>query len=164
MDTVNIPVTVDELVALWNLRHGNSAAVPPPNRGLLVSAVLQEQKKAGLAPRITMGSGKFQYNILGEQRRAKNSITAYLDILTTLFNLDSNFPERLSEVAPANTRNHIARSREGVYPLRPDLCRKARMFAPGWYAGTNIADREKRRILVLACQALGLEFDKDIQF
>jgi hypothetical protein len=71
-------------------------------------------------------------------------------------------PERLSRVAPTNTRNHIARSAAEVYPGRLDLAMKSHEFAPGWYAGVNISNDEKRRLLRLACICLELQFGKDV--
>lgn len=115
-------------------------------------------------PSILSATGKFPYEILGDKRRAKSSVDAYLDILTTLSRLEPNLPESLSLVARANTRNHIARSPNEVYPKRPDLGRKAREFASSWYAGTNLADREKVRILRLACAVLKLQYGNDIVF
>ena len=155
MNIVSIPVTIDELAALWKMRHGEVvAAIPNVTPPATNTAVLP----------VALITGKCQYKILGEHRSAKTSVAAYLDILTTLSSVEPDLPERLSLVTPASSRNHIARSRDGVYPLRPDLGRKAREFAPGWYAGRNIADREKRRILQRACGILGLQFGKDVAF
>lgn len=164
MNTVNVSVTMDELVVLWKLRHGDTDTA---SQAILRSEVREIPVKMAttrISSPAVPTSGKFQYRILGELRRAKSSIVAFLDILATLSSLEPNLPERLSLVAPASTRNHIARSPADVYPRRPDLGRKAREIAPSWYAGINIADREKRRILKLACDILRLQFGRDIVF
>jgi len=164
MNIVNIPVTMDELVALWKLRHGEIDTVIRTISRPTARPVIEKTATTRASPPVALAVGKFQYKILGEQRSAKSSVAAFFDVLTTLSSLEPSLPARLSLVAPANTRNHIARSPAEVYPERPDLGRKSREFAPGWYAGINIADREKQRILRLACGILGLQFGKDIVF
>lgn len=152
MKLVNIEVTPKELVALWNLRHADPAPA------------IQRPAAPNSIPAMQRATGKVSYNVLGEERRAKTCIEAFIDILSTLSNLDPSLPGRLAEKARATSRNHIARSQSEVYPRRPDLVRYSREFAPGWYVGTNIANREKIRILQLACEILRLKFGKDIVF
>ena len=70
--------------------------------------------------------------------------------------------ERLSASVSTRSRNHIARSPEAVYPLKPDLAAYTIEVIPGWWLGTNIANREKMRIIRKACEAAGLAFGADI--
>lgn len=164
MNLVNISVTTDELVALWKLRHSNTAAA---SQTILHPAAREISETTSISTTLSpvpSATGRFFYEILGDKRRSRTAIDAYIDILTTLSNLEPTLPERLSLVASGNSRNHIARSPAEVYPARPDLAESARKFAQGWFAGTNICNRDKRRILRLACVVLQLRYGKDIIF
>ena len=61
------------------------------------------------------------------------------------------------------TRNHIARCNSEVYPGRPDLARYVKEISPGWFIGSNIANREKKKILRAACEVMGLAFGRDFK-
>lgn len=69
--------------------------------------------------------------------------------------------EFFSSLAPkvmGRERFHIARSRVDVYPLRPNLALQNTVrLVDGWYLGTNIANREKLKILRVACELKGLQ-------
>ena len=69
----------------------------------------------------------------------------------------ASFYPRLARRVAGRTRMHIATSPKGVYPLRPDLAEHHSVpIAPGWFLGTNIANREKLKILRAACRLRGL--------
>ena len=70
---------------------------------------------------------------------------------------------RLAARVRGNSRNHIATSRELVYPSRPDLAKNAHEIIPGWFIGTNTHSREKRLIVEKACEVTGLRYDLDVQ-
>jgi hypothetical protein len=68
-------------------------------------------------------------------------------------------------LAPAvrgRTRKHIAREREDVYPGRPDHIEQTTKLVSGWWLGTNIANREKMRIIEKACEVDKLKLGHDI--
>ena len=102
------------------------------------------------------------YNVLGEARQAKNANDALVDILATLTRRSPDRVPALAAAVQGNSRNHIARSVQEIYPARPDLAR-AEEFAPGWLVGLNIANREKIGIVRKACEVFGLRFGKDVQ-
>lgn len=83
----------------------------------------------------------------------------------TLMLTHTEFSTRLSSMVDSmnrgKSRNHIARSPEEIYPKRPDLARAEEIF-DGWLIGTNIANREKLRIIQAACNAVGLTLGKDV--
>ena len=60
-------------------------------------------------------------------------------------------------------RPYVARTVDAVYPGKPQLIKFAKLFAPGWYIGTNESNDKKRALLCIACQALGFRFGKDIK-
>lgn len=163
MNLVDISVTTEELVALWKLRHINATASPKDIRPAQFGIAQVPLAVATESP-IPGATGKFAYELLGDKRRSRSAITAYIDILTTLSSLEPTLPEQLSRIANGNSRNHIARSPAEVYPARPDLTKCVRKFAEGWFAGTNISNRDKKRILRLACMLLELRYGVDIVF
>ena len=105
---------------------------------------------------------KGDYRILGQNRHAANATAALVDILKTLAHRDPKFLDTVAPLVQGSSRNHIARSRDRVYPLRPELSEYTIEFVPGWWLGTNIANREKIRIIKKACEAAGLSFGLDI--
>jgi hypothetical protein len=105
---------------------------------------------------------KVEYRILGQSRRAASATAALVDILKTLAQRDPKFLDTVAPLVQGNSRNHIARSRDRVYPLKPELSEYTIEFVPGWWLGTNIANREKIRIIKKACEASGLSFGQDI--
>jgi len=103
-----------------------------------------------------------QYQILGQSRKSENAIEALLDILRTLAKRNPHFIERLAPVVRGRTRNHIARSRNDVYPNKPELTEYTTELVNGWWLGTNIANRDKMRIIEKACEVENLKLGKDI--
>lgn len=164
MNLVNISLTMYPLQALWALRKDDNE----PASQTIIRLAGREGSMAAASiigsPPAPPATGKFHYQILGEKRCTKSAVDAYLDILATLSSLEPMLPERLSLIARGNSRNHIAPSPAEVYPARPDLAKSTRKIAPGWYAGINISNRDKMRILRLACSNLCLRFGTDVIF
>jgi hypothetical protein len=103
------------------------------------------------------------FNILGEPRHARNANAALVDVLSWLANRNLALIPQLASSVRGNTRNHIAQTVAEIYPARPDLARAVE-FTPGWLVGTNIANREKVRIVQKACEVYGLRFGSEIEF
>lgn len=100
----------------------------------------------------------------GRQINVKGATSAFLELLRALV---GEFPDRIEQIATAakgRTRNHIARIPEDVYPDRPDLVHAVVELVPGWFVGTNIANREKHRIVKAACEACGIRFGTELIF
>lgn len=103
------------------------------------------------------------FSILGEARHARNANAALVDVLSWLASKDLALIPQLANSVRGNTRNHIAQTVAEIYPARPDLARAVE-FTPGWLVGTNIANREKVRIVQKACEVYGLRFGNEIKF
>lgn len=86
---------------------------------------------------------------------------ALVDILRTLVERDPSRVPQLAEAVRGRTRQHIARTPAEVYPERPDLARCEEIGA-GWFVGLHISNRDKRRILMAACDAWGLRWGEDL--
>jgi len=108
------------------------------------------------------GSRKITYQLFGRTCSARNSKVALVEILKEMEKRDRAFYEKLSRKVQGTRRNHIAPRKEEVYPERPDLADMAIEISPGWWIGLNIANREKKRILLRACEVLDIEFGKDL--
>ncbi len=87
-------------------------------------------------------------------------------IFKDLANHDPSFPQRFAEDAAnsGRTRKHIARTREALYPGRPDLSKHSDEFAPGWFIGTNESNRTKRALTSAACRVMGYTPNREIWF
>jgi hypothetical protein len=169
MSTTLIPVESDVLVRLLDLRKRPSESFDD-----ILRRVLPHRRETGQECGHPDGSltntdghghdghGRVRYTLLGQRRAAPDAATAMIDILATLSQRRPDFLERLVPKVRGRTRNHLARSRTDVYPRRPDLAQYAREVVPGWYVGSNIANREKETILRAACSLAGLTFGRDL--
>lgn len=106
-------------------------------------------------------SRAIEYELFGQKRKSPDASGAFIDAMTEIA---KRFPQRIgdfAEAAKGKSRNHIARTVQEIYPKRPDLAR-AIEFSPGWLVGLNIANREKRRILLAVCDVARVKFGSDI--
>jgi hypothetical protein len=108
------------------------------------------------------GRGIVQVVLDGRKHDAKDAISGLKQILCHLAAKDATFLERLEVRARGKSRNHLARSREAVYPHRPDLAGNAVELVPGWFLDTNISNREKLKIVRHACEVAKLRQGSDI--
>src|SRR5260221_3495446 len=164
-----VELLTDQTEALGGFRP-EAAAVTSFLRGLSASQAMHPAQavtppqilmKPRAAPTTRLGRA-VEFNVLGSERHAKNANEALVDILSAIARRD---PSRLPQLAAAvqgSSRNHIARSVEEIYPVRPDLARAVE-FTPGWLVGLNIANREKVGIIRKACEVFGLRFGSDVR-
>jgi hypothetical protein len=120
-----------------------------------------------VAPRSTSrrhSSGRgLIYQMFGTAYYANDANEALLAILRHMAAREPQFCQTLARKVEGRSRNHIARTPEAVYPGRPDLRKYIIELVPGWFIGTNIANREKLVILRHACHVAGLTPGKDLQ-
>ena len=102
------------------------------------------------------------FTIFGSERSAPNANHALIEVLSTIAQTNPSLVEQLSIAVQSRSRNHIARTVAEIYPSRPDLAR-AEEFHDGWLIGLNIANREKLKIIKLACDVYGLRFGQDLK-
>jgi hypothetical protein len=102
------------------------------------------------------------YELNGKRYKAGSAIEAYINILRWLSEFKSNFWGFLVESAPARTRNHVAFSINQVYPGQPALDHRILEIAPGVFIGTDLNNKEKARIIKIACKLTGLKYGKDV--
>ena len=115
MSLINISVTKDELVALWNLRHRDPMPLVSYDSSPISSYLPTKIGKNAPLRMPTTNQGNFHYQILGENRSAKNAVEAFVDILKILATCETDFAEELSRLSPASSRKKSAVSaRRGV--------------------------------------------------
>jgi hypothetical protein len=110
----------------------------------------------------TSGPRAVTYKIFGEERGAGTANSALVDVLSAISKGKEDLLPKLAAAVQGNTRNHIARTVQEIYPARPDLARAVE-FTPGWLIGLNIANREKVQIVKKACETFGLQMGKDVE-
>jgi hypothetical protein len=155
MDTALIPIPTDVLAQLLALRADSSES--------LVCVIRRIAQAYSRIPAPTDPSGPVQYSIRGVARAASDATEAMISILADLSRDDPQFLEALAGKVRGRKRHHLARTRVGVYPERPDLQRYVKPLGYGWFIGANIANREKAKILREACKLAGLTFGRDVQ-
>lgn len=160
MTKVMIPIEKSILDQLWSVRKSDTETWSQILSRVLTPPPVTSPPHAP-PPR---PSGKCSVEVLGELRSFSTAIDAFVWLLDTLSELDADLPERLARAVSTGRRNHLSRTREGVYPLRPDLAANARMLKCGWFVGSNIANRDKQRIVKSACHLLRLAYGKDVVF
>ena len=97
------------------------------------------------------GARHVTFRFLGREVRQPDAISALTFLLQRLAERDREFLDNFAKQAPGRSRNHIARVRSQVYPGKPELEICTTEIAPGWWLGTNIANREKERLARIAC-------------
>jgi hypothetical protein len=123
--------------------------------------VAQASVKAGQTTQI-VSERSVSYTLLGQPKQAENAIGALMDILRALAARDTTFLEKLAPVVRGRTRNHLARKREDVYPGKPEALEYTVQLVPGWWLGTNIANRDRMAIIQKACGVAKLVLGKDV--
>lgn len=143
-------------------REASQPSLSPPPRAARARTIAEPPPTP--LSREVHARGKVFAAFRGRQLEVRDATSGFLQLLRAVL---GDFPDRAEQIATAakgRSRNHIARRPVDVYPDRPDLVHTVVELIPGWFVGTNIANREKRRIVAAACQACGLRFGEDVQF
>ena len=114
-------------------------------------------------PPISTGTRRVVLLLKGKRTEHPDAISALIYVLRKFYEEIPRFLDQFSKLAPGRTRNHISRNRSDVYPRKPELEIYTTEIVPGWWLGSNIANREKERLLKLACDVAGLKFGKDLE-
>jgi hypothetical protein len=110
-------------------------------------------------------AAEFGYEFMGQSFSAHDGADVLLSILRLFAKQAPEFPERFRRaVEPlGRTRPYVARSPESVYPGKPRLRKFTKVFAPGWYIGTNESNDKKVELVRTACQTFGVRFGRDLK-
>ena len=104
------------------------------------------------------------YVLHGREVQARNARDVFIKVMEELSKEDPSFCERFaSRPRHGAKRRYIARTKEELYPGRPDLCdSNSYRLSSGWWVGTNYSKRDISKRLEMACEVAGLRFGKDL--
>ena len=108
--------------------------------------------------------GKPVYELFGESKSARSAMALVIEVFKKLNDRDPKFFEKFGALPKhGRKRRFIAKDKLDLYPDRPDLAHLSEELPGGWWIGTNFANREKRRMLEIACEVSGIEFGRDLK-
>lgn len=107
-------------------------------------------------------SEQISYTIRGKTTPARNAADVLVEVFEELSKLDLSFLQRFASRKHGRKRRYIARSREELYPGRPDLAEHSKQLSSGWWVGTNYSKSNIKQIIQLACEVSGLQFGRDL--
>ena len=164
MEVFRIPVTADIMARLLALQSSpDEPIVAVLDRHLPgVGANLANPLSAPPDADEPSTPGRIAYRLFGANHTARNATDAMCHILRMLGQGKPDFFHTLAPRVAGRSRNHLAGAREAVYPGRPEFAKHTREIGPGWFVGTNIANREKLSILQVACDVAGIGFGTDL--
>lgn len=120
-----------------HLRDDVSAATAPMPKARKPK---QPARSSATMQRTIEGIG---YTLYGQTYRERSATAVLVSVFRELAERDANFLERFAALPPSprQERTYVARSKEELYPGRPDLARHAREVQPGWWIDVNIDNR-----------------------
>lgn len=109
-------------------------------------------------------SGAIGFILQGREFPARSAREVLINVLNELSSRDPGFLERFAARRHGRRRRYVARTREELYPDRPDLCRDhSHRLNSGWWVGLNYSKESIRRILEMACEVSRLRFGSDLK-
>ena len=132
---------------------------------------IRPQHEVDNRPAIGTPVGQQGYELLGQAFPAHNLTLAFVGIFRHFAELDCAFPvlfksaleAELAKAKKPSKRRFIATTPKDLYPGKPSLWKYAKEIAPGWMLGTNESSEKKIQLLKLACEVMGLRWDKDLK-
>jgi hypothetical protein len=137
----------------------------------LVSAFLLEQLTTpspptpGRPPTHLQGPikpGQIGYALQGRITHLRSAVDILVNVLDELSKRDASFITRLASRKHGRSRRYVARTREELYPGRPDLAEYSKQLSNGWWVGTNYSKSNISQIIQLACEVAGLRYGDDL--
>lgn len=106
------------------------------------------------------------YTFRGETHESNSARDVMCEVFRLLNREDPSFLEKFAALRHhgRTRRRYLARSREEVYPGRPDIAEKSSTeVVPGWYVGTNYGQTSIQKILTLALTVVPPSLRAEIQ-
>ena len=104
------------------------------------------------------------FTLFGHFLPARNPTDVYFQVFEELAKRDSTFLPRFAALPKhGKKRRYLAQTPEELYPGQPDLTSAAHQLTSGWWLGTNYSTSSKKKIIQLACQVAGVQFDVDLK-
>lgn len=106
------------------------------------------------------------FRLYEKWRECANDKDAYLEALRALqLRVPTLFPA-LARLCTTKRRRFFATDPFALFPASPHLADSASHFAqvvPGWYADTNLSNRQKERNLMYACGVVKIDYFTDFE-
>lgn len=150
------PDTVTEFLASGVPTNVKSIVKPQP--------VTSPSVKPGKSKSQVEPTQDYGFTLLGQSFPAKNPTDVYFKVFEELARRDATFLPRFAALPQhGRKRRYLAQTPEELYPGQPELSDAAHQLTSGWWLGTNYSTSSKKKIIQLACQVAGLQFDTDLK-
>ena len=164
------------LLTLFSKEVGNETGVPPERES--AARFIRRQARAAVAsqpkPKRTrtkqrkvtpvptkVGSGDPpSLTFRGETETFKSGAEVMVAVFDKLASLDPDFCKRYSEQHSGKKRRYVARSRDLLYPGRPQPAASHRLPG-GWWLATHCDNPSKVKRIMRACEVAGFKFGRD---
>lgn len=135
--------------------------VAPPSR---ISPAARSVEKRETRPAVGLAPSGVGFVLNGQFHASRNARDVLIRMFGELADRDAMFLERFAALPKhGRTRRYLSRSREELYPGRPDLVRDfSHEVRPGWWLGVNLSRNAIERILEMASEIAGLRWGVDV--
>ena len=107
--------------------------------------------------------GDIGFTLHGRHYQCSNATAVMSTLFQTLIEQDPTFPERFAARKHGTKRRYLAKSKEDLYPGRPDLSETHSIrLESGWFLGTNYNKSSIEKIIRLACEVASLQFGENV--
>lgn len=162
------PVAPDVLGFLRRLSGETDAPIRPaalrsdPKAPRLPATSLRQSPDAATAASASMTDQTrgINFRIFEKDYVAASASDALVRVLEIVCSRNPAKLPDFAREAEGRSRKHIGQSAGEIYPDRHDL--KVAEFCPGWFVGLNIANREKMRLIRVACTVYSLTIPGDV--
>jgi hypothetical protein len=113
-----------------------------------------------LIPRGAVVGQDIGFHLDGHWYPARSARDVLINLFSKLSERDSDFLDHFASLPRhGRTRRYLARSREELYPGRPDLAREhSHELRSGWWLGTNLSKKSIERIIKMACEVAQVRY------
>ena len=98
----------------------------------------------------------------GEFQAENSAIEVIQKVLIIFADENPEFLEGFAARKHGRKRRWIARSKNDLYPDRPDFAEKSVELVQGWWMGTNYSIPRIEKMVELACEVANVEIGKDL--
>ena len=113
----------------------------------------QSNHEARVVRDSSAGTRATEYWLLGSRHEAKNAATAYVNILSALAERNSGFLQRLEPQLQGREKSRLVRNKERFFRHQ-----RPAGLPGGWWADTNLSNKDKLHYLKIACELAGIRF------
>ncbi|WP_457654363.1 hypothetical protein [Rhodocaloribacter sp.] len=137
------------------------------NQSQITTTTVKKSKKH-IRPKTKAISSKFPlygFSFNGNFYECRNARDVLTQVIETLSKIDKSFLNKFIALPKhGQKRRYIAKTREELYPDRPDLCIKhSHRLSSGLWLGTNYSRKDIDKIIRLACKVAKVDFGNQLQ-